>query len=56
MGEFRDWRDFLEPDVEDYAAMPRRRLKALDEAASRQTADEVRKFCETTPSIACTRL
>lgn len=45
LGEFDDWTEFLAPDVADYAALPRRHLKALDADARKRLSGEVRKFC-----------
>jgi len=46
LGEVREWTEFLEPDTQDFASMPRRELKALEDDARRRLDKEIRRFCD----------
>ena len=46
LGEFNDWEEFLRPDLQDFASMPRRELRALDSHTRRFLKSELKRFCD----------
>ena len=46
LGEFNDWEEFLRPDLQDFASMPRREFRALDSHTRRFLKSELKRFCD----------
>ena len=45
-GQLRNWAEFLEPDVADYEALPRRTLKAGNYDVKKRVAKDIDRFCK----------
>ena len=46
LGEVRDWSEFLEPEVDDLANLPRRQLKSGKADVRGRLSHELMRFCD----------